>query len=276
MCQLVRIFCLFAGILVFTLPSVLAQETSSKEEPAAIPDDPAQFHLFILAGQSNMAGRGTVAAEDKQVDGRVWMLDESRQWVPAVDPLHFDKPKAAGVGLGRTFAIDYANAHPGLQVGLIPCAVGGTPITNWRPGSYHDQTKSHPWDDCVARVNDAMPSGVLKGVLWHQGEGDSNAVAARRYEVRLTELIARCRETFAAPDVPFLIGQLGRFDGRTWNEYREQVDETHRRVARSIPHCGFVSSDGLNHGGDHLHFDAESLREFGHRYYQVYAAMNDD
>lgn len=276
MYQLVRIFCLFTCVLVCASWNVSAQERSSAPEPAAIPDDPAQFHLFVLAGQSNMAGRGKVAAEDTQVDGRVWMLNESRQWVPAVDPLHFDKPKAAGVGLGRTFAIDYANAHPGIKVGLIPCAVGGSPITAWQPGGFHGQTKSHPWDDCVTRVNDAMQSGVLKGVLWHQGESDSNADAASKYEARSVELIARFRDTFAAPNLPFLIGQLGRFDGRPWNEHRESVDQTQQRIARTIPNCGFVSSVGLDHGGDHLHFDAESLREFGHRYYLVYATMNDD
>lgn len=276
MYQLVKFFCLFGCVFAFTSQTVSAQESSSTQTRAAIPEDPTPFHLFVLAGQSNMAGRGKVAAEDKRVDERVWMFNESRQWVPAVDPLHFDKPKAAGVGLGKTFAIDYANAHPGVKVGLIPCAVGGSPITAWRPGGFHDQTKSHPWDDCVTRVNDAMQSGVLKGVLWHQGEGDSNVVAAGKYEERLTELITRFRDTFTAPNVPFLIGQLGRFDGRPWNEYREQVDETHQRVARALPHCGFVSSEGLDHGGDHLHFDAESLCEFGHRYYHVYAAMNED
>lgn len=248
----------------------------SGQESGEIPDEPAQFHLFVLAGQSNMAGRGKVTAEDKQIDPRVWMLDKSLNWVPAVAPLHFDKPKVAGVGLGKSFAIDYANAHPGVQVGLIPCAVGGSAITTWQPGGFHGQTQSHPWDDCVTRVDKAMESGVLKGFLWHQGESDSSQNRAAKYEERLTELIKRFRDTFSAPTIPFLIGQLGRFDGRPWTEYREQVDAAQQEVARSLPHCGFVSSDGLGHRGDHLHFDSESAREFGHRYYQVYAKMHND
>ncbi len=248
----------------------------SGQEPATVPSDPAQFHLFVLAGQSNMAGRGKVTDEDQQIDPRVWMLDESRHWVPAVDPLHFDKPKVAGVGLGKKFAIDYANAHPGVQVGLIPCAVGGSAITTWQPGGFHDQTKSHPWDDCVARVNEATQAGVLKGFLWHQGESDSHQFESAKYEVRLTELIERFRQTFSAPDIPFLIGQLGRFDGLPWNEYRAQVDAAQQTVARTLPHCGFVSSKGLQHRGDRVHFDAESAREFGHRYYQVFAKMTDE
>jgi len=58
---------------------------------------------FLLVGQSNMAGCGTVEAQDKTPHPRVLMLNMADAWVPAIDPLHFDKP-AAGVGLGKTFA----------------------------------------------------------------------------------------------------------------------------------------------------------------------------
>ena len=61
------------------------------------------MHLFLLAGQSNMAGRGEVEAQDRATHPRIWMLDRHGQWVPAADPLHFDKP-VAGVGPGLAFA----------------------------------------------------------------------------------------------------------------------------------------------------------------------------
>ena len=57
-----------------------------------------KFHLFLLVGQSNMAGRGAVTEEDRNPDPRVLMLTRDRAWIPAADPLHFDKPKIAGVG----------------------------------------------------------------------------------------------------------------------------------------------------------------------------------
>lgn len=62
-----------------------------------------KFHRFLLVGQSNMAGCGTVEAQDKTPHPRVLMLNKADAWVPAIDPLHFDKP-AAGLGLGKTFA----------------------------------------------------------------------------------------------------------------------------------------------------------------------------
>src|SRR5947208_10691890 len=107
--------------LIF-LSALLLAHVSTAQTTTLPPKE--KFHLFLLVGQSNMAGRGTVEAQDKTPHPRVLMLNKEGAWVPAIDPLHFDK-SAAGVGLGKTFATLYAEAHPGITVGLIPCAVGG-------------------------------------------------------------------------------------------------------------------------------------------------------
>ena len=52
------------------------------------------LHLYLLIGQSNMAGRGVVDAESKEVNPRILMLDSLGQWVPATDPMHFDNFQA--------------------------------------------------------------------------------------------------------------------------------------------------------------------------------------
>src|SRR5579859_1025303 len=90
--------------------------------------------LYLLIGQSNMAGRGPVEAQDKEVIPRVFMLNKEMAWVPAVDPLHFDKPAVAGVGLGRTFAKTMLRNNPSASIGLIPAAFGGTSLDEWKPG----------------------------------------------------------------------------------------------------------------------------------------------
>ena len=113
------------------------------------------------------------------------MLDKQRAWVPAVDPMHFDKP-IAGVGLGRSFAARIADAQPGVTIGLIPAAVGGSPIDAWQPGVYYEPTKSHPWDDAIARARVALASGTLKAILWHQGESDATPDLAPGYEASST------------------------------------------------------------------------------------------
>lgn len=238
-----------------------------------ISDEASNLHLFLLAGQSNMAGRGKVELQDRQPHDRVLVLNQAGEFVPAIDPLHFDKPQIVGVGLGKTFGVDYAKAHPGVTVGLVPCAVGGSPLASWQPGSLHEQTGTYPYDDCIRRMRVAMKSGTLQGILWHQGESDSTQDSSHVYEERLIELISRMRQAFDAPEVPFIIGQLGRFEGRPWNEFRERVNDAHQAIPARVRKTGFVSSDGLSHAGDKLHFNAESQRTLGHRYFQVFQAV---
>lgn len=238
-------------------------------QPAALPEK-AQFHLFLLVGQSNMAGRGVVTPADKIPQARVLMLNQTGEWVPAVDPMHFDKPAAVGVGLGRTFGIAVAEASPGVTIGLIPCAVGGSPIDVWQPGAFYDPTKSHPWDDALRRAKLALRAGTLKGILWHQGESDSTAALAPKYETKLHDLIARFRSELQAPTVPFIAGQLGVFADSPWNEFKVQVDRVHRDLPRRVVRTAFVSSEGLTHKGDKVHFDAESYRELGRRFAAAY------
>ncbi len=133
-------------------------------------------HLFLLAGQSNMAGRGIVEDEDRVAHPRVLALTAAGAWTPAIDPVHFDKP-FAGVGLGRTFGITLAEADPTITVRLIPCAVGGSPISVWQPGQFWNQTQSHPYDDTISRARrlairtalDARSLGCLGHPLGRRG-----------------------------------------------------------------------------------------------------------
>jgi hypothetical protein len=232
----------------------------------------ASMELFLLAGQSNMAGRGRVEDMDRAPHPRVWMFDRSSQWTPAIEPMHFDKP-IAGVGPGRSFGVALADGNPSLQIGLIPAAVGGSPVTAWEPGVLYKETGAYPWDDAMRRARAALPAGELRAILWHQGESDANAEGAPRYEQRLRGLIQRFRDEFGNPALPFIIGQLGRFEGRPWSSFVEQVDAAHRRVASEVLNVAYVSSEGLRDQGDNLHFSNEAERELGRRYAEAYLAM---
>jgi Carbohydrate esterase, sialic acid-specific acetylesterase len=244
-------------------------------QPVPLPTK-ENFHLFLLVGQSNMAGRGVVAPPDKIPSPRVLMLNEAGEWVPAVDPMHFDKPAVVGVGLGRTFAAVVAEASPGVTIGLIPCAVGGSPIDAWKPGAFYAETKTHPWDDAMRRAKLALPAGTLKGILWHQGESDSKPVLASGYEAKLIDLIARFRTELNAPNVPFIAGQMGRFEGAPWNENQTLVDQATRELSAKLPHTAYVSAEGLKDKGDKIHFDADGFRELGRRYAEAYLKLTKE
>ena len=233
----------------------------------------SSFHLFLLVGQSNMAGRGELDAAAKEPHPRVLMLDKEGEWRPALDPLHFDKPRIVGVGPGRSFGNALADAKPGIVVGLIPCAVGGSPIASWEPGAFYKATKSHPWDDALRRARKALRDGQLKGILWHQGESDSKPALADVYEQKLHSLIKRFRKELGAEDVPFIAGQLGIFEERPWNASKHRVDQIHRDLPQQVLMTGFVSAENLTHKGDEVHFDTRSARELGRRYYEVWASL---
>jgi len=252
--------------LIAALPAL--RSAGSAELPSR-----EKFHLFLLVGQSNMAGRGKVEEGDRKPHPRVLTFTKDRAWEPAVDPLHFDKPKVAGVGLGRTFGLSLAEANPDITIGLIPCAVGGSPIETWEPGAFDAPTKSHPWDDALARAEAALPAGTLKGILWHQGESDSSPERSPLYEKRLHTLIDRFRVTLKSPDVPFIAGQMGQFPKKPWSDDAKRVDAVHRALPTAVPHTAFVSSDDLTDNGDSVHFDAASYRELGRRYAAAYQKM---
>ncbi|MBP6784120.1 MAG: sialate O-acetylesterase [Verrucomicrobiales bacterium] len=230
------------------------------------------FHLFLLVGQSNMAGRGVVTPPDQEPIPRVLMLNQQGKWVPAVDPMHFDKP-SAGVGLGRTFGLEISKARPGVTIGLIPCAVGGSPIDTWLPGAFDPATKTHPWDDAMKRTHAALEMGTLKGILWHQGEADCKPDLAPGYTTKLHDLVTRFREELKTPDVPFIAGQMGKFSDNPWTPEVMTVDRVHQDLPKYVKSTAFVSAEGLKHKGDKIHFDADSYRELGRRYAATFLKM---
>ena len=226
---------------------------------AANPDP--NFHLYLLIGQSNMAGRGVVDAESKEAHPRVLVLNKERQWVPATDPLHFDKPIAA-VGPGLTFGKVMADANPAVKIGLIPCAMGGSKIEEWAPG-----TKNH--EAMLARMNEARKTGVLKGILWHQGE--ANVKDPSNYATLLTQLIAGLRKEFDAAEVPFVAGEITAF--KPDRAAIDRFNQILRAQEGQIANYACVKTQDLKDKGDQLHYDTASARELGRRYAKAILAL---
>ena len=245
-----------------------------EDTPPVIPDK-ENFKVFLLAGQSNMAGRGEITDEDLKVHPRVLMLAKDGSWKYAVDPIHYAK-KSAGVGLAKSFAIELAERDKTATIGLVPAACSGSNIALWEPGAYFDKTDSHPYDDAIARTKRAMQDGTLSGILWHQGESDSTPERANVYRQKLTGLVERFRTDLNAAEVPFIIGQLGRFEAKPWTPERYMINEALIAVSQDVPFSGFVSSWGLTSKEDNSHFNTKSLHEFGQRYARRYLQVMSD
>jgi len=259
-----RCFAVIACVLAIAL---MAGQGAGAETSAAPTADEA-LDLYLLIGQSNMAGRGKVADEDRKGHPRVVTLNKAGQWVAAGDPIHFDK-RMAGVGPGLTFGKTMAGRSTSARIGLIPCAVGGSRITQWVARVQHPSTKSFPYDDAIRRAKLAQARGVLKGIVWHQGESDQALEDAKVYAQRLVDLVKRLRKDLGAPDVPFVAGELGEF----LSDRRHGVNDAMKRAMLALRHAAWVTSAGLSHKGDRVHFSATAARELGRRYARAIAVL---
>ena len=229
---------------------------------AADTNETNNLKLFLLIGQSNMAGRGLVEPPDQVPHPRVFMLTKEQHWVPAVDPVHFDKPERIGVGLASTFARVIADDQPTIVVGLIPAAFGGTSLDEWKPGG-------PLYSNAITRAREATKRGTLVGILWHQGEADAAPELAATYPERFAAMIAQLRQDLDAADVPVILGELGQFGENT-----AEINAALARVPDQVPRSAFVRSDGLGDKGDKVHFHSPALREFGRRYAEAWKTLS--
>lgn len=215
------------------------------------------MELYLLIGQSNMAGRGTVDAQSQITSDAILMLDKTNNWVLAKDPLHFDR-SSAGVGPGISFAQTMLQDKKNTQIGLIPCAWGGSPIKVWQPGAKYFE--NFPYDEAIQRAKIAMQKGVLKGILWHQGESNNDPKKVAAYLEKLKMLIGNLRRDLNAPNLPFVAGEIGYFNKENY------INEIINKLPEEVENTAVVSAKDLTDRGDHLHFDTASARELGKRY----------
>jgi hypothetical protein len=227
------------------------------------------LNIFLLIGQSNMAGRGRLDDVPPLRHSQVRMFRQGN-WIVADEPLHTDKPDLAGVGLGMSFAVELIVRGRLQSIGLVPCAFGGTSLSAWLPGAAL-------YENAVAVTREALSGGRLSGILWHQGESDSGqAQDAASYGERFQQMLHRLRHALGAEAVPVIAGELGAFlrqrepaDHALFDVINRQL----RQLVGKLPVYACVSASGLTDNGDHLHFDALSLRELGRRYADAYEKL---
>lgn len=116
-----------------------------------------------------------------------------------------------------------------------------------------------------------MQTGTLKGILWQQGESDSDSIRVKLYEKKLQSLVKRFRKEFFVKKVPFLAGTMAEFYIAK-NYYAESINKIITQLPNRVKNAAVVSSANLLHKGDETHFDSASARALGKRYAEVYLA----
>lgn len=227
------------------------------------------IHSILIIGQSNMSGRGFQNEVEPIQNNNLFVLRNGR-WREMYVPVNPDR-STAGINLAESFADLYAKEH-NVDVGIIPCADGGTSLDQWQVGGLL-------FDHALYMAELASRTSTIAAVLWHQGESDCADDRYPFYEEKLTKILDAFRRKLHLEDVPFLLGGLGdylEFCDRS-DEFKNYiyVNEALQRVADKTKMTGFVSAKGLSANPDNLHFSAKALREFGTRYYTEFLKLED-
>ena len=234
-----------------------------------------EINSFLMIGQSNMCGRGDIGDVEEIVNNDCFMLRMGR-WQPMSEPINVDRAIKgiefpSGVCLTASFA-DELNKKTGDKIGLIPCADGGTKLSQWMPGELN-------YDHAVYMSRLAMRTSSLKAILWHQGESDCEQDEdVNTYKEKFIKMITALRKELGNPSLPVIIGELCENMGQRWNveDRPKKLNKIFYEIEKELPFCKVVSAKGLKLKDDRLHFNSESLRIFGKRYFEKYMELEND
>jgi len=236
--------------------------------------DPSLLNIksFLIIGQSNMAGRGSLDGTEPLSHPKCFMLRMGR-WQFLSEPVNVDRgvtensrPRS-GACLATSFAIAYADTFS-ANTGIIPCADGGTRIDQWAPGGLL-------FDHAVMQAKLAMRTSRLTGILWHQGESDCTSPNnLKAYPEKFRAMIAAFRGELG--NLPVVVGELGHVEcgfGVSKYPFFTAMNGVINSLPDSVACCAAAKADGLASRGDGLHFDTPALREFGKRYFKAYRML---
>ena len=249
----------------------------------AYSQDP-NFYIFLCFGQSNMEGFPGVQPQDTvNVNSRFQVMAAvdfpkmgriKGNWYRAVPPLCRPSTGLCPVDyFGRTL-VDSLPAN--IKVGVVDVAVAGCKIELFDESTYQSYDSTAPsWMKPIIKTYDGNPykylvemgkmaqkDGVIKGILFHQGESNPNdkewpTKVKAIYDSLLADL------NLKSEDVPLIAGELVNADENgACAAMNPMIDD----LPKTIPNCFVVSSAGCPCRPDHLHFTPAGYREFGKRY----------
>lgn len=244
----------------------------------------SNFYIFLCFGQSNMEGAAKFEAQDTtDIDQRFRLLEAVNcdnlnrtkgNWYTAVPPLTRCKTGLGPVDyFGRTLV---ANLPKNIKIGVINVAIGGCKIELFDKENYQTYTatapdwmkgmlaeyEGNPYAQMVEMAKIAQQSGIIKGILLHQGESNTGDKAWPEkvkgvYENLLKDLKLEAKNT------PLLAGEVVNADQGGVCASMNAIIAT---LPQTIPNAHVISSAGCPDGPDNLHFSAEGYRMLGKRY----------
>jgi hypothetical protein len=223
--------------------------------------------VFILAGQSNMAGRAFVTPNDTIIDSRILSINKNGELIYAKEPLHFYEPNKTGLDCGLSFGKNLIKKVPAnVSILLIPTAIGGSSISQWIGDSLHRNVKL--FTNFAQKIELAKHYGIIKGILWHQGETDADKNESQLYTKRLSILFKNFRTIIENDSLPILLGELGSYSKNPmqWDKINNCIRDYSLIDENSV----IVKTADLKQLGDFEHFNSKSVRILGKRFARAY------
>jgi len=241
------------------------------------------FYVFLCLGQSNMEGFPGIEEQDKAVDPRLQVLaavdfpNLSRtqgNWYDAVPPLCRRSTGLCPADyFGRTLI---ARLQEKIRVGIVNVSVAGCKIELFDKKDYEAYASTaapwmtniikeyggNPYQHLVDMAKRAQRDGVIKGILLHQGESNTNYKDWPRkvkgiYDNLINDL------NLKAEEVPLLAGEVVHADQGGACASMNSIIAT---LPQAIPNAHVISSQGCTSRPDRLHFNAAGYIELGTRY----------
>lgn len=248
---------------------------------------PQEFHgrlaLFVLAGQSNMAGWGELPAT-QTLHPRAFVFGNDYVWRQASEPIDNPEgqvdPVSRSVGLfgpGLAFATALLAERPEMGIGLIPCARGDTTISQWQRNLSDDTL----YGSCLKRILAASTMGELAGVLFFQGEADAldpeqnpeRVLSVANYGEMFAYYVDDVRSDVGQPDLPIVFAQIGTTTAvaafPNWSLIQQQQAALNLHCARMITTKDLTL-------GDDVHYSTASYQLIGARFAAAYLELLAD
>lgn len=251
----------------------------------AAPDP--NFHIYLAFGQSNMEGQGDIGNQDTTVDKRfqvLWAADNGScsgktkgQWSKATPPLaHCQGAKLGPTDyFGRTMV---EKTDPQIKVGVIVVAVAGCSIDLFDKNNYTSYISSvqttqnwmmgrintyggNPYGRLIEMAKKAQEEGVIKGIIFHQGETDAGDGQWPSKVKKVYDNIIK--DLGLENDIPFLAGEVLR------SGVSKGANNNIAKLPQQSKNFYVVSSEGFNQAlgdGQNVHFTSQEYRDFGKRY----------
>ena len=243
-----------------------------------------KFYIYLCIGQSNMEGNARkFEAQDSIVDSRFKVMETidcpnlnrtKGSWYTAVPPLcRCNTGLTPSDYFGKTMV---ANLPKNITVGVINVAIGGCKIELFDKDNYQAYAETAPsWMKNMIKEYDGNPyarlvemaklaqkDGVIKGILLHQGESNTNDTLWTKkvkvvYDNLMKDLKLNPKKT------PLLAGETVNADQGGACASMNKIIAT---LPKTIPNSFVISSAGCPSINDHLHFTVGGYRELGKRY----------